>query len=230
VSGWQAIVFDLDDTLYPERDYVLSGFRSVSAWAEDHLGIPAGQGFAELKGLFEKGGRGNTFNRWIEAHGLLPDSLVPQLVQVYREHVPTLAPFPEVPDLLNSLRQQYRLGLLGDGYLAVQQRKLTALNLAHHFDAIVFSDEWGREAWKPCTKPFEVILQRLAAAPPAAVYVADNPTKDFLGARRIGMFTIQVCWPNAEYAHLDPPTIQHCPNLTIGSLCELEQALVELHS
>jgi hypothetical protein len=41
VSGWRAIVFDLDDTLYPERDYVLRGFRAVAAWSDPNLGIPA---------------------------------------------------------------------------------------------------------------------------------------------------------------------------------------------
>lgn len=227
MSRWQAIVFDLDDTLYPERDYVFSGFRAVAGWAEAHLGIPAVQGLAELKRLFEAGVRGDTFNRWLAAHGLAPDSLVPQLVQVYREHEPTLVPFPEVPDLLNSLRQRYRLGLVSDGYLAVQQRKLAALDLAHHFDAIVFSDVWGPEAWKPNAKPFEAILQQLAADADKSVYVADNPTKDFLGARQAGMFTVRIRRPNGEYTHLGPPTAQHAPHWTIASLSKLEPVIVE---
>ena len=37
MSGLHAIIFDLDDTLYPERDYVLSGFRAVAqTYAQIH--------------------------------------------------------------------------------------------------------------------------------------------------------------------------------------------------
>lgn len=227
MNRWQAIVFDLDDTLYPERDYVFSGFRAVAAWAEAQLGIPAGQGVAELRYLFEQGVRGDTFNRWLAAHDLGPDSLVPQLVQVYREHEPRLVPFPEVPQLLASLHRRYGLGLLSDGYLPVQQRKLAALGLAHHFDAVVFSDEWGRAAWKPSIKPFQAVLQRLAVDAENSVYVADNPAKDFLGARQVGTFTIWVRWSGGEYTHLDPPSPQHAPHLTLTSLLELEQFVLE---
>ncbi len=226
MSRWQAIVFDLDDTLYPERDYVLSGFRAVAAWAEAHLDIPAALGLAELQSLFEQGVRGDTFNRWLAAHGLASESLVLRLVQVYREHEPALTPFPEVPGLLASFRRRYRLGIVSDGYLAVQQRKLAALNLAHHFEAIVFSDEWGRRAWKPSVIPFQAVLQRLAVSAAGSVYVADNPGKDFLGARQAGMFTVWVRRPGGEYARSTPPTAHHAPHWTITSLLELESTIV----
>jgi putative hydrolase of the HAD superfamily len=36
----QCIVFDLDDTLYLERDYVHSGFRALAEWAKTSLGVP----------------------------------------------------------------------------------------------------------------------------------------------------------------------------------------------
>jgi FMN phosphatase YigB (HAD superfamily) len=38
LRDWQGIVFDLDDTLYPERGYVLSGFKAVASCAEARLG------------------------------------------------------------------------------------------------------------------------------------------------------------------------------------------------
>jgi putative hydrolase of the HAD superfamily len=228
VPRWRAIVFDLDDTLYPEREYVLSGFRAVAHWAAAHLAIPFEVGYAELKLLFEQGVRGDTFNRWLAMHQLPPDHWVPQLVRSYREHTPVLAPFSGVPELLGSLCQRYRLGLLSDGYLAVQQRKLAALGLERHFDAIVFSDEWGRAAWKPSVKPFQELLECLQLNAFSALYVADNPLKDFLGARQVGMFTIRIQWPGGEYAKCHPPTAQHAPDLTIESLDDLPQALIQV--
>jgi len=215
----------MDDTLYPERDFVLSGFRAVSDWVERTLGIPSDQSYAELKSLSEKGVRGDTFDRWLALHELPSADLEAQMVRIYRDHLPSLTPFPQVPELLDSLGRRYRLGLLSDGYLAVQRRKLDALGLSHHFDAIVFSDEWGREAWKPSPKPYLIALQRLAADAARSVYVADNATKDFLGTRRLGIFGIWVRRSNGVYAHLEPPTPQHMPDLTITSLVKLEQIL-----
>jgi len=222
---WQAIVFDLDDTLYPERDFVLSGFWAVARWGERHLGIQRDQGYAHLCALYESGVRGDTFNRWLAAQGITDAMLISRLVQVYREHVPCLTPFPEVPDLLTRLHRRYRLGLLSDGYLDVQCRKLAALGLESYFDAIVFSDEWGREAWKPSLKPFQAILRQLEVAASAAIYVADNPLKDFVGARQVGMFTVRILRPGGEYAHLVPPTPQHAPDHTINRVSELERLL-----
>jgi len=225
VSKWQAIVFDLDDTLYPERDFVLSGFRAVAQWGEMHLGIQRDQGYAHLCALYESGVRGDTFNRWLAAQGIADARLISQLIQVYREHLPRLTPFPEVPDLLTRLHHRYRLGLLSDGYLDVQRRKLVALGLESYFGAIVFSDEWGREAWKPSLKPFQAILQQLKVPASAVIYVADNPLKDFLGARQVGMFTVRIQRSGGEYAHLVPPTPQHAPDHTITDLTELERVL-----
>jgi len=222
---WQAVIFDLDDTLYPERDYVLSGFRAVSLWAEAHWGISAAEGFAELQELLDQGVRGNTFDRWLASHQIPVNGAIQELVHIYRNHQPTLTPFPEVPELLSSLKNACRLGLLSDGYLEVQKRKLCALDLAHYFDAIVFSDEWGREAWKPSLKPFKEILARLRTDAGVSTYVGDNSTKDFLGARQVGMYTIWVKRPEGFYASLQPPTANHAPDFTLESLVELKPFL-----
>jgi putative hydrolase of the HAD superfamily len=224
----RAVVFDLDDTLYPERSFVLSGLRAVAMWVEDHLGISADQAFTELYQLFEGGVRGNTFNRWLESRGLKAEDLVSQMVQAYREHEPHIEPYPEVPGLLRRLRLHYRLGLLSDGFIEVQKRKLNALGLTACFDVLVFSDEWGREAWKPNSRPFEIALERLKVTGSEAVYVADNPTKDFLGARQVGMWTVRVRRPDGLYSHLEPPSSEYAPDFEIETLDVLELVLQRL--
>jgi putative hydrolase of the HAD superfamily len=224
----QAVVFDLDDTLYPERDYVRSGFHAVAAWAEVHLDIPARLGFVELNELFEAGVRGDTFDRWLAAHRIHSQEHVKRLVSVYRTHKPAVVPFPEVPQVLEALGAQYKLGLLSDGHLETQRLKLDALGLAHCFDAIVFSDQWGREAWKPSIRPFVEMLKRLNLSADRAVYVADNPRKDFLGPRRLGMSSIWLRWSGGEYTGLEPPTIEHMPDVTVDHLAHLHSTLADL--
>ena len=145
------------------------------------------------------------------------------LVDIYREHRPELRPFPEVPPLLEKLRRQgLRLGLVSDGHVAVQRRKLTALKIGHHFDAIVFSDELGKRYWKPSPKPFATVLKILKTKAGHSVYVGDNPTKDFRGARQVGMLTIRFSHPLGEYSQLIPPTEEHASHLTVTSLRQIE--------
>jgi putative hydrolase of the HAD superfamily len=226
MSKWQAIVFDMDDTLYPEHTYVLSGFAAVAAWAEHQLGIPRAQGYAELHQFFTQGIRGTTFNQWLAAHGK-SEERIPELVQVYRDHEPTIQPFPGIEALLQRLRQSYKLGMVSDGYLGVQQRKLNALGLARYLDAVVFSDEWGRSAWKPSVVPFQAIQERLGTDIAQTIYIGDNPKKDFLGARQLGMHTIWFRLPDSEYGHLQPPTAEHAPHVIVSDLEALQHAILE---
>lgn len=226
-NTWNAIVFDMDDTLYPEHAYVLSGFRAVAAFGETEFGIPAAAGYAVLCALFEAGVRRTTFDDWLAQHNL-PASNVSQLVTVYRQHTPTITPYPDARAALAQLHGQYRLGLVSDGYLEVQQRKFAALDVAYYFDAVVFSDQWGREAWKPSHTPFIAVLQQLDSPPERAVYVGDNPAKDFIGARALGMAAIWCRRPTGVYADQTPPTADHAPNRVITSLHELESALREM--
>ena len=225
MSGWRAVVFDLDDTLYPERDFVLGGFQAAASWVETHLGVPADGGYAELRRLYESGVRGDTFNRWLEALGIEAAPIVPRLVDAYRRHQPRLEPFPEVVGVLSRLRLRLQVGLLSDGFLDVQRRKLEALNVAHLLDAVVFSDEWGREAWKPNPRPFLAILERLGVAAASTVYVADNPLKDFVGARQLGFGTVQVLRAGGEYAGVAAPTPEHAADHVARDLAECERLI-----
>jgi putative hydrolase of the HAD superfamily len=225
MKKWRAIVFDLDDTLYPERDYVLSGFRAVARWAEENNLAPAVAGYAQLRRLFEIGLRGAIFDHWVESLALPSINWVPQLVEVYRKHDPQITPSPAVPELLARLRSRYLLGLISDGYLAVQQKKLAALGLAPFFDAVVFSDEFGRDAWKPSPKPFEALLGKLGIRAEEAIYVADNTTKDFIGARGVGMRTVRLRSPQGLYRHLEPPSALHSAEFEMTELASLEDIL-----
>ena len=231
MSNWEAVVFDLDDTLFPESEYVLSGFRAVSLWAEEQLGIPCELAFRTLEELFRNGIRGDTFNRWLDTAGIAVDErLISQVMRVYRDHAPPiLNPFPEVPGLLWSLHRSLRLGIVSDGYLDVQKRKWAALGLAPYFSAVVFSDQWGREFWKPHRRPFLAAAGMLGVAPEKTVYVGDNPLKDFYGARRAGMYAIRVKRDEGEHASLIPASEPYEPHVTISTLNELPEILGHSH-
>jgi putative hydrolase of the HAD superfamily len=202
----RAVVFDLDDTLYPERSYVISGFAAVSEWTSQRFGVSAARCFIELDSLFERGAQRDTFDRWVSERGLPSDAnLINDMLQVYRAHDPVIAPYRGVPELLARLQKGYRLGLVSDGHPERQLSKLKGLGLESFFHAVVFTDELGPECGKPSPIPFRVVLERLAVVGPEAVYVGDNPLKDFIGARDLGMRTIRVRHVLGLRSHLEPP-------------------------
>ena len=65
-----------------------------------------------------------------------------------------------------------------------------ALGIAELFDVTVLPGDVG--ATKPDPRPFEAALRALEVSPEQAVYVGDDPTRDFEGARRAGLATFDV--------------------------------------
>ena len=83
------VVFDLDDTLYLERDYVKSGFRAVAETAVQGSGVGAAEAFDFLWDGFLEGSRGSSFDALLERYPELAQNVeVVALVKRYREHAP----------------------------------------------------------------------------------------------------------------------------------------------
>ncbi len=228
MNAWRAVIFDLDDTLYPEGTYVLSGFRAVADWVERNLSIPADETAQELTKLFRQGVRGDTFTQWLRRQESMKndDGLLERMIAVYREHRPTIAPFEGMTELVKELASRYQLGVVSDGYLAMQKCKWEALPFATYFQTVVFSDAFGRAHWKPSSIPFEAALRGLGISSQSAVYVGDNPAKDFFGARRLGLYTIRLQMACGEHAHVQPPSMDHAPDVTVPNVCELASILL----
>jgi carbamoyl-phosphate synthase large subunit len=215
------VIFDLDDTLYPEADFVSSGHRAVAerVWRDWEVDIEP-----ELRRRFAAGHRGDLMSTALAALGVqVPKDYVGKvLVPVYREHEPAIRPYIDTVPVLTELRaRHHKLALLSDGWAAVQRRKLAALGIAGLFDEIVITDELGRDAWKPSLMGFDRILAALRVAGNAAMYVADNPLKDFLGPHRLGMHTVRIVRPGTEHGAALAPTPEHSPQRMIRALSEL---------
>ncbi len=226
----QAIVFDLDDTLYPEHAYVRSGMHAVAVWAHERFGCDATRTTVELMELVARDGSGRVFNNWLRQHGLdedAPDTdvSVRVMVDVYRSHSPSISLHPGVAELLERLRRSFSLGIVTDGYLETQQSKVAALGLERLVDAIVCSDALGREYWKPSVRPYREVLARLDVAPNRSVYVGDNPHKDFRGARTLGMATVRVRYRDSLHSADEPAAPLDAADVEIADLCELVRAL-----
>lgn len=219
-----AIVFDLDDTLYPERDYVYSGFAAVAAAFAAKAAAFADLE-ARLRDQFNADPGGPTFD--VVVRSLMPDasrSLVEEMLDVYRAHRPTLQLFDDAADCLAACRRYGKLGLITDGRLEGQQAKLDALEIAPKFDCIVMTDQWGKEFWKPHPQAYEHVEGELGCPPARCVYIADNLRKDFVTPNVRGWRSVRVERPHA--LTLGRPTAPGGePQHTIRSLRELPPLL-----
>ena len=196
----RAVVFDLDDTLYLERNYVRSGYSAVAAHLRRRL-ARADRFEQWMWKRFAAGKGEKIFNALSERFGLrLGSGGIAELVGVYRRHRPRIGPARGVRELLGDLRRRrIKLGILSDGFLPAQQLKLQALDIGQYFQAVVLTERLGRAAWKPSSRGFELIRRRLAVPHAACAYVADNPAKDFLAPNRLGWLTAQ--WRRTGQVH-----------------------------
>jgi putative hydrolase of the HAD superfamily len=228
-----AIVFDLDDTLFPEREYAYSGFEAVGAWFDAHFpafrrGDGNAPGFAaRAKALFEQGKRGKIFDETLRQYAFSwPEDTLPSMIATFREHRPKIALSSAVSPLLQTLRRRgFKLGVLTDGWLEVQKNKVAALGLAPLVDTVVYSDTWGRESWKPSPRPFREMETALGVRSVQCLYIGDNPAKDIPGAHGAGWQAWRLRIPGREHFAAESPSACAGPDYIAHDWPELETAL-----
>ena len=217
----KAVIIDLDDTLYPEEEFVYSGFKAVSLYLQQ-----TGLGKKDLYGLmlqnFKNGNRTEIFNEILKSENIEPEEeLINSLIDVYRSHKPDISLFTDAVSFLDRIHGQKKLGLLTDGYLNVQQNKVAALGIEHFFDIIVYTDEMGRDFWKPHQAGYEKIMNNLSVIGNECIYIGDNPTKDFFSANKLGWKTIQIKRPGGVYSCKEALNEEFAANSVLESFSRL---------
>lgn len=194
----KAVLFDLDDTLYDESSYVDQAFENTAAYLAGRLGMPGRKEefHRRMLELVKQDGRGRIFDRLCEEAGVAYP--VGELVEVYRSTEPVLKLYPDAERLLEALEEKgIRTGLVTDGCGRVQHAKISALGLDRRLDSVVVTDDFGLK--KPMSEVYEKCLQALGCIPGEAVYVGDNPRKDFYGARKLGIKTVRIVRERGMY-------------------------------
>jgi putative hydrolase of the HAD superfamily len=217
----QCVAFDMDDTLYDEVDYYQSGLAAAAAvMAEDH-NLDEKDAFNTIWGIFTGGNHKTAFNETLDKLSIPYDSeYIGKLVHVLRCHSPQIALPADSRTVLETLKHKYRLALITDGFLPAQKLKAHALEIEPYFDCMLFTEEWGREFWKPSPAAFEIMFDKMNLTPAQCVYVGDNPTKDFIAPNQLGMKTIRIT--RQHHLHTFPP-----PDAFAGAQYQIE-SIIEL--
>jgi putative hydrolase of the HAD superfamily len=215
-----AVIFDLDDTLYPEKSFALSGFRAIADQFADRIEVDFDL-YDRMCALFDTADRAHIFDRLLADAGRPDDDeLLTAMIQIYRTHVPRIVLYPDADAALARLHGRAGLGIITDGWLQAQLGKFQALGLHDRIDVFIPTDQWGREFWKPHPRAFEEMARRLDVPHGNCTYVADNPAKDFVAPNALGWRTIRILRDDSVYRDVPPPSGGE-PQTTITTLDDI---------
>lgn len=218
------VVFDLDDTLFRERDFCRAGFRHIAKRVHELTGRDTSSLLAAMEqALLRRTSHFNPLEKWLQEAGIYDRALIDDLIADYRRggHAP-LQPAAGARELLDRLRSRgVRLGIITDGRSITQRGKIRDLGLQDYFRPadISISEETGAD--KLSADPFRAFVRRYPEAS-GFTYVGDNPVKDFLHPNRLGWNTVMVR-RNEDSVQPDPGPLprENMAALTVASLHEL---------
>ena len=179
----KVVVFDLDDTLYNEIDYLKSAFKEISLKLEVEYGLNdvyniMMEAFYEHKNVFE------FINNYYSISFPIDEYL-----QIYRYHKPKIILNNEVVKTLNDLKMSgVEIGLITDGRTITQKNKIYALGLNQFIksDCIIISEEFGSE--KPNVNNFLYFNDKFEFG--NFYYIGDNTKKDFVAPNNLNWITV----------------------------------------
>lgn len=185
------VIFDLDDTLYSEKDYVKSGYKKIADYFEVQ------QMASDMWSVFENGGK--AIDEVLEKYNLLEKK--DEALHIYRYQRPEIHLYPGVAEMIDRIRDTKKVCIITDGRPEGQRAKLEALDIV--VDNVIITDELGGVEWrKPNPTAFQLTKEYLGVKFERMVYVGDNMQKDFIAPKKLGMNCIWFKNPEGLYSSL----------------------------
>lgn len=207
-------VFDLDDTLFQEIDFLKSAYKHIANLLQPRICCDL---YEEMYSRYQRGE--NVFLWIISQYGrFMRDIDISWFLREYREHQPEIKLKPDADSLLQSLRElMIPMGLVTDGRSITQRNKLQALGIETFFEDIIISEEFGSE--KPDARNFQYFENKYPNK--EFIFIGDNPAKDFIVPLQLGWKTI--CIKNCgRNIHIQDFSNSPKPHHILSSLQEIE--------
>lgn len=145
---------------------------------------------------FNDGLRKKNFNVLLEKINFKRD-IVSNLVQIYREHLPNINLYSDARTAIKKIHNKKNLGIITDGHVNTQKNKIRVLDIEKYFNYIIINDI--RKDSKLEQRPFEKMLLKLNSKPNESIYVGDNPLRDFIVSKKMGIHTVRIQRKNGIY-------------------------------
>lgn len=187
----KVVVFDLDDTLYKEIDFLKSGYRKVAELVEKRFRLTANDVYYNLLSWYSRGE--NAFAKLNETYSI--DNPIKEYIDIYRYHQPSIVLSEDTKAVLTGLQEAgILMGIISDGRVETQNNKYNALGLSEWIspDLVLINEE--QKYFKPNHWSFDRMMlkcfEKGIDTDAVFYYVADNPKKDFLAPNQLGWKTI----------------------------------------
>ncbi len=207
-------IFDLDDTLFQEIDFLKSAYTHISSKISqtDHRDIYDHmlQKYQNKENVFEW-----LINKYQQS---MPEMSVQWLLKEYREHVPAITLSESNVAFMQALAERkIPMGLITDGRSVTQRNKLKALGIEHYFQDVIISEEFGSE--KPHERNYLYFENKYPGM--NFYFFGDNTSKDFIVPAKLGWTTI--CIKNSGN-HIHPQSFDKnpIPDFVISAFDEIE--------
>ena len=209
------IVFDLDDTLIYEIDYLKSAYYEIAGLIDEDNNEYI---FDKMLSNYFKG-----LNVFEEIIAEFPKMTLEDLLKIYRSHIPNLKLRSYSLEILNYLKdKKCIIGLITDGRSITQRNKLKATKIEDYFDLIIISEEFGSE--KPNVENYNAFNNFKTDK---YYYIADNTKKDFIAPNKLNWETICLLDTENQNIHKQNFNIseEYLPKYKIDSLNEIKNIL-----
>mgnify|MGYP001070377799 CR=1 FL=1 len=230
----QAVIFDLDNTLYDFLGAKDQAIRAaIDAMIDTGLPLTPEQARERIDRIYRDKGieYQKVFDAFLhEVLGEIDDRMLAAAVVGYRRSRDgTLVLYPHVlPTLTRLQKEGYRLAVLSDAPRYEAWIRLCMLRLHHVFDLVLTFDDTGIR--KPSPAGFRLALKRLGLEPRQAVMVGDWPERDIVGAKRAGIHTVYARYGDAPGPDRPSPQAGSGADFEIDDLLQLLDVLNRLNA
>ncbi len=216
---FKSVVFDLDDTLYSEYDFIKGGYQAVANHLSEKFSHPVGDIYKAMLDRYKNKGRGKLFDYILEKYSISDSHILEELVSIYRRHKPSIKLHQDARLVIDKLKSlKVKLGLITDGIKIVQETKVKKLGLEKTIDKIIYSDDLGAKSNKLSALPFKKMADFLKTKFINSCYIGDDPFKDFYWPNKLGMTSIRI--NRGRFKNITHKKKAFMPQITILNLEE----------
>lgn len=185
------VVFDLDDTLYKEIDFLKSGYRKVAELVAKQYGYDARAIYDQLLKWYYNGE--NAFACMNEEYGF--GNPINEYLDIYRYHHPTITLSEETRVTLSKLKEvDVVLGIVTDGREITQKQKVEALGLEEWISMEMVIINEDKKYFKPNHWSYDRMMlkcyEKYSDNDFDFYYIGDNTEKDFIAPNNLGWTSI----------------------------------------
>jgi|LakMenE18May11ns_1017448.scaffolds.fasta_scaffold9681382_2 putative hydrolase of the HAD superfamily len=193
------LIFDLDDTIYNEKEFIFNGYKAVANFFYKKIKIYKKKYIFEyLKYQYLLKGREKIFDKFLMKFGIFNKKNLNLCIKLYRYNNFKLFFKTSFKKIFKKYNK--KIYLVTDGNWLVQKNKVRNLKINNFFKKIFYTGFYGPRYFKPSLMCFIKIKELEGCNWSDLLYIGDNPFKDFVLIKQKGIKTVRVL--NGRYKNV----------------------------